>query len=76
MNFGWLTLENVKNLATPIVGAVALVVYWLNKRNEKRNAATIVLMDIRHAELVVQSILEKGAVDTFVKKNNYREQLV
>lgn len=67
MDFGWLTLENFKNLATPIVGTVALVVYWLNKRSDKRNAATIVLMDIRHAEQVVQSILEKGAVDTLVK---------
>lgn len=68
MDFGWLTLENFKNLAAPIVGTVALIVYWLNKRTEKRNAATIVLMDIRHAEHVVQSILEKGTVDTFVKK--------
>jgi hypothetical protein len=68
VDFGWLTLENFKNLATPIAGIVALVVYWMSKRNEKRNAATIVLMDIRHAEHVVQSILEKGAVDTFVKK--------
>ena len=68
MDFMWLNLENFKNFVTPIVGTVALFVYWLNKRSEKRNAATIILMDIRHAEYVVQSILEKGAVDTFIKK--------
>ncbi len=44
-----------------------LTVYWLTKRTEKRNAATIVIMDIRHAEQIVQSILEKGVVDTYLK---------
>lgn len=59
--------DYINSAATLIVGTVAFVVYWLNKRNEKRNAATIILMDIRHAEQVVLSILEKGSIDTFVK---------
>jgi hypothetical protein len=60
MDFECLNLKYFKNLVTPVVGTVARVVYWLKKRNEKRNAAKIVLMDIRHAEQVVLSILEKG----------------
>lgn len=55
------------SLVTFLVGLVALVVYWLTKRAEKRNAATIVVMDIRHAEQVVLSILEKGVVDRTIK---------
>ncbi len=59
--------EYLNSIITLIVGSVAYVVYRLTKRAEKKNAAMIVLMDIRHAEQVVLSILEKGAVDTFVK---------
>lgn len=69
--------EYLNSLITLIVGGVAFIVYWLTKKAEKRNAATIVIMDIRHAEQVVQSILEKGAVDTFVKnillENNWEK---
>lgn len=59
--------EYTNSIVTFIVGTVALVIYWLTKRNEKRNAATIILMDIRHAENVVLSILEKGSIDTLIK---------
>lgn len=59
--------EIINSIVTLIVGLVAFVVYWLKKREEKRNAATIVIMDIRHAEQVVNSILEKGMVDTYLK---------
>lgn len=69
--------EYLNSIVTFIVGLVALVVYWLKKRSDKRNAATIVIMDIRHAEQVVLSILEKGVVDTFVKnilvENNWEK---
>lgn len=59
--------DYINSLVTFLVGGVALLVYWLTKINEKRNAATIILMDIRHAEKVVFSILEKGVVDNFLK---------
>lgn len=59
--------DYINSLVTFLVGGVALLVYWLTKINEKRNAATIILMDIRHAEQVVFSILEKGVVDNFLK---------
>lgn len=59
--------EYLNATVTFVVGFVALAVYWLTKRAEKRNAATIVVMDIRHAEQVVLSILEKGMIDKSLK---------
>lgn len=59
--------EIVNSIVTLLVGLIALVVYRMTKRAEKRNAATIVVMDIRHAEQVVISILEKGMVDRNLK---------
>ena len=59
--------EIFNSIVTLVVGLVALGVYWLTKRGEKQNAATIVVMDIRHAEQVVLSILEKGVVDRTLK---------
>ena len=59
--------EIFNSIVTFVVGLVALGVYWLTKRGEKQNAATIVVMDIRHAEQVVLSILEKGVVDRTLK---------
>jgi len=46
--------------ATLIVGAVAYVTYVLGKRNEKKNAAIMVVMDIREAEQAVNGIKEYG----------------
>ncbi len=70
-------LNYANSIVTLLVGAVALVVYWLTKRHEKRNAATIILMDIRHAEQIVHSILEKGTVDSYLKniitENNWNK---
>ena len=68
--------EMINSIVTFIVGLVALVVYWLTKRAEKRAAATIIVMDIRHAEQVVLSILEKGAVDRVMKNILYENNWV
>lgn len=69
--------EYINSIVTFLVGGIALLVYCLTKRNEKRNAATIILMDVRHAEQVVLSILEKGSVDTVLKniitENNWNK---
>lgn len=61
------TPDIIDSIVTIIVGSVALIVYLLSKRHEKRSAATIIIMDIRHAENVVLSILEKGFVDINTK---------
>ena len=53
----------INSLVTLLVGSVALIVYKLSKKHEKASASNIIVMDIRHAESVVQSILEKGSVD-------------
>lgn len=70
-------MEFLNSIVTLLVGSIALIVYWLAKRNEKRNAATIIVMDIRHAESVVVSILEKGFVDKDTKdvlsENNWNK---
>lgn len=59
--------ELINGGITLVAGGFAYMVYYLKKSSEKRNAAIIVLMDIRHAEQIVQSILEKGAVDINLK---------
>jgi len=60
-------LEYLNSVVTLLVGLVALVVYVLSKRHEKSSAATIIIMDIRHAENVVQSILERDQIDIYTK---------
>jgi hypothetical protein len=55
------------SIVTFVVGLLALVVYGLSKRHEKKSAATIIVMDIRHAEQVVLSLLERGSVDRNLK---------
>ncbi len=57
----------VNSVVTLLVGSIAWIVYWLNKKNEKASAATIIVMDIRHAESVVQSIVEKNQIDISTK---------
>ena len=57
----------INSIVTFVVGLFAIGVYLATKHSEKRNAATIVVMDIRHAEQVVLSLLEKGAVDKSLK---------
>ena len=62
-----MNIDLINSLVTPLVGSIALIVYWLSKKNEKSSAATIIIMDIRHAENVVQSILEKDSIDISTK---------
>lgn len=59
--------DMIDPLVTLFVGLFAFIVYKLKKRSEKRNAATIIVMDIRHAEQVVNALLEKGVVDRSLK---------
>ena len=62
-------IENyINGIVTFGVGLVALLVYWLSKRTERKNAATVIVMDIRCAEQVVLSILEKNSIDRYAKE--------
>ena len=58
-----MTPDYLNSLVTFVVGLLAFVVYWLSKRHEKKNAAAIIVMDIRHAEQVILSLLERGTID-------------
>lgn len=60
-------LNILNSIATIVVGFTAIIVYKITKHHEKKNAAIIIVMDIRHAEQVVLSILEKGAIDISTK---------
>jgi hypothetical protein len=59
--------EIFNSIVTFIVGLVAFIVYRLQKSDEKKNAATIIVMDIRHAEQVVLTILEQGGANIWTK---------
>jgi hypothetical protein len=67
--------EYLNAAVTFLVGLVALVVYLLQKRTELQNAAIIIVMDVRHAETVVHSILEQGQVTNrtgiVLRENNW-----
>ena len=43
-------LNNNIGLITLVVGALAYFIYWKQKRDNKRNAAKIILQEIRRAE--------------------------
>lgn len=59
--------DYINAAVTFIVGLAALVVYWLTKRAERRNAAAIVVMDIRRAEQAITTLLERGTIDRTFK---------
>lgn len=64
----------LNGIVTFIVGVFAFVVYKIQKIEEKRNAAIIIIMDIRYAEQVVLSILEKGidlTLKPILRENNW-----
>jgi hypothetical protein len=65
------------NLVTPLVGLVAIYVYKVSKKDEKKSASAIITMDIRHAEQVVLSIKERNVIDRHVKailqENNWEK---
>lgn len=51
--------RNVIDILLVIVGASAFITYYLQKRNEKRAAATLILDQIDSIEQVVQSLKEE-----------------
>lgn len=67
--------DMLNSIVTFLVGLVAILVYWLTKKHEKRDAATVIVMDIRRAEQVVDSLLTRGVIDrslkTILYENNW-----
>jgi hypothetical protein len=57
--------EAFSGVATIVAGLVAIVVYWMHKRDEKINAARIVLSEIRNAEQQISKIKNDGVVSDF-----------
>jgi hypothetical protein len=57
----------VNAAVTIFVGLFAFVVYSMGKRSEKRNAAMIIVMDIRNAEQIIQTLLETSNFDISIK---------
>jgi len=55
--------NNASAIATVGTAVVAWLVYKKAKRDEKRDAANIILMDVRQAEKIVHGLLEKQDVD-------------
>lgn len=62
---------SIDGLITLVVGLFVFVSYKISKRDERKNAAAIIIMDIRHAESVVSSIIERNAVDLAMKNILY-----
>ncbi len=60
-----LSKEGFAGLATIVAGFIALVVYLLHKRDEKINAARIILSEIRNAEQQISRIKDDGVISDF-----------
>ena len=56
----WATITNI---FVGLVGLTVLVVYWLTKRGERRDAANILMMDIVRAEEVVLLVRERNMLE-------------
>jgi hypothetical protein len=58
----------ISGLVTFVVGFIALLVYLLQRRSEKRSAAILLVMDIRHVERVITEVLQRNSFDRFMGK--------
>ncbi|MFC1644997.1 hypothetical protein ACFL08_03150 [Patescibacteria group bacterium] len=52
-------MEYFNGIATILTGAIAWFVYWLKKKNEKVQAARVLLTEIRIAEVNIEKIKDK-----------------
>lgn len=57
--------ETFSGIVTIIVGTIAIVVYFLHKRDEKVNSSRIILSEIRNAEQQILKIKNDGVVSDF-----------
>lgn len=57
--------EAFSGVTTIIAGLVAIVVYWMHKRDERINATRIILSEVRNAEQQISKIKNDGIVSDF-----------
>ncbi len=63
-------------VATLLAAFIALVVYWLHKKDEKKKAAIILLSEIKEAERSIKEIQRSGGVSDFtsvLSENHWNE---
>lgn len=67
INFlGWFIESNsFIGLATILTGGIVILVFCLNKREERMRAARIILMEIRNIEAAILKIKETGVVNEY-----------
>lgn len=61
-----MTTDYISSSVTLLVGSVALIVYLRQRRDEKRDAANSILLEIQHAERVIDKVrdfVRKGSLD-------------
>lgn len=64
--FGWFMESNsFIGLATILTGGIVILVFYLNKREERMRAARIILMEIRNIEAAILKIKETGVVNEY-----------
>jgi len=56
---------NFEAIATTLAATIALVVYWLHRKDEKKKAAIILLSEIRDAEQFIKEIQNTNTVSDF-----------
>lgn len=57
-------------LVTLIVGGVAIYLYTQQKKDYKRDAASIILMEIRHAEKIIDQLKQGGSTEPVLLPTN------
>lgn len=63
-------------IATVVAAIVALIVYWLHRKDEKKKAAIILLSEIRDAEQAIREIQNTSTVSDFtsvLSENHWKE---
>ena len=62
---GFIFSEAFSGIATILAGLGAIMAYWMHKRDEKNNAAKIILSEIRNAEQQILKIKNDGVVSDY-----------
>ncbi|KKR07912.1 MAG: hypothetical protein UT32_C0005G0011 [Parcubacteria group bacterium GW2011_GWC2_39_14] len=61
MNIDWGQIIN--GSVTLVVGATAFVVYFLKKRDDRKNAASIIVSDLRRASKLIEELQKKKEIN-------------
>ena len=64
------------SIATLVAGLIALLAYWLHRKDEKQKAASVLLLEIRQSEQAINQIRQSKGVSDFtsvLSKNHWKE---